>query len=137
MVAKGKSDVPLNGQRKVLICQGTGCTSSKSDQIRIALEQEVQQAGLDDITVDFTGCHGFCQQGPIVVVEPEGTFLISEKMGTTVPVETSGASPLIKSNRVLSSFSSSNSFTRRDCIESINSRISLISLSDIYLKSSV
>ncbi|MBI2906290.1 MAG: NADH-quinone oxidoreductase subunit NuoF [Chloroflexi bacterium] len=62
------------GQRNVLVCQGTGCTSSKSEQIRMALEQESQQAGLGNVKVDFTGCHGFCQQGPIVVVEPEGIF---------------------------------------------------------------
>jgi NADH-quinone oxidoreductase subunit F len=61
-------------QFKVLVCQGTGCTSSKSEQIREALEDGVKKAGLDNIKVDFTGCHGFCQQGPIVVVEPEGVF---------------------------------------------------------------
>jgi NADH-quinone oxidoreductase subunit F len=59
---------------KVLVCQGTGCTSSKSEEIRRALEHEVDRVGLSNIEVDFTGCHGFCQQGPIVVVEPEGTF---------------------------------------------------------------
>jgi len=61
-------------QRKVLVCQGTGCISQKSEQIRMSLEQEVDRAGLRDVKVDFTGCHGFCQQGPIVVIEPEGTF---------------------------------------------------------------
>ena len=63
-----------DGRRKVLVCQGTGCTSSRSEDVRAALEHEVRQVGLDDVDVDFTGCHGFCQQGPIVVVEPEGTF---------------------------------------------------------------
>jgi NADH-quinone oxidoreductase subunit F len=58
----------------VLICQGTGCTSSKSEQIRTALEQETLKAGLQHVKVDYTGCHGFCQQGPIVVVEPEKIF---------------------------------------------------------------
>lgn len=53
-----------NGQRTVWVCQGTGCTSSKSEQIREALELEVKQTGLSDTRVDFTGCHGFCQQGP-------------------------------------------------------------------------
>jgi NADH-quinone oxidoreductase subunit F len=61
-------------QIKVLVCQGTGCTSSKSEQVRIALEEGAQKAGLSNVIVDFTGCHGFCQQGPIAVVEPEGIF---------------------------------------------------------------
>jgi NADH-quinone oxidoreductase subunit F len=69
-----------NGQRTVWVCQGTGCTSSKSEQIRAALELEVKQTGLSDTRIDFTGCHGFCQQGPIVVIEPEGTFYVHVKV---------------------------------------------------------
>jgi NADH-quinone oxidoreductase subunit F len=69
-----------DGHRKVLVCQGTGCTSSRSEEIRSALEYEVNQAGLSNIEVDFTGCHGFCQQGPIVVVEPEGIFYTHVKV---------------------------------------------------------
>ena len=68
------------GQRTIWVCQGTGCTSSKSEQIRAALELEVKGAGLSDTRVDFTGCHGFCQQGPIVVIEPEGTFYVHVKV---------------------------------------------------------
>lgn len=63
-----------NKQRIIYVCQGTGCMSSKSDQVREALEREVEQTGLRDVKVDFAGCHGFCQQGPIVDVEPEGIF---------------------------------------------------------------
>jgi len=65
---------------KVLVCQGTGCTSSKSEKIREALEEGVKKAGLTDAVIDFTGCHGFCQQGPIVVVEPEGIFYTHVKV---------------------------------------------------------
>jgi NADH-quinone oxidoreductase subunit F len=71
---KKNNGIHSDRHRKVLVCQGTGCTSSRSEEIRRALEHEVNRAGLSDIEVDFTGCHGFCQQGPIVVVEPEGTF---------------------------------------------------------------
>ncbi|MCK5123807.1 MAG: NAD(P)H-dependent oxidoreductase subunit E, partial [Dehalococcoidia bacterium] len=60
--------------KTILVCQGTGCVSAKSDQIYEALGQEVSRLGLSDVRVDFTGCHGFCQRGPIVVVEPEGVF---------------------------------------------------------------
>ena len=68
------------GLQTVFVCQGTGCTSSKSEQIRLAIEQGVQQAGIKNVKVDFTGCHGFCQQGPIVIVEPEGTFYAHVKV---------------------------------------------------------
>jgi NADH-quinone oxidoreductase subunit F len=64
----------------VLVCQGTGCTSSKSEQVREALETEVKNAGLANAKIDFTGCHGFCQQGPIVVVEPDGIFYAHVKV---------------------------------------------------------
>ena len=60
--------------RTVLICQGTGCVSAKSPDIQAALEEEIQKANLKEIDVKLTGCHGFCQQGPIVIIEPDGIF---------------------------------------------------------------
>jgi NADH-quinone oxidoreductase subunit F len=73
-------DTYSNRRTRVLVCQGTGCTSSGSEEIRRALEHQVDEAGLQDVEVDFTGCHGFCQQGPIVVVEPEGIFYTHVKV---------------------------------------------------------
>ncbi|MBI4185967.1 MAG: NADH-quinone oxidoreductase subunit NuoF [Chloroflexi bacterium] len=59
----------------VLVCQGTGCQSSKSDQIQAALQQEIVQLGLSDrVKVKSTGCHGFCQRGPTLIIEPDGIF---------------------------------------------------------------
>jgi len=64
----------------ILVCESTACASSKSAEIRAALEEEVVRLGLTDrIEVGFTGCHGFCQRGPIVVVEPEGIFYCQVK----------------------------------------------------------
>jgi NADH-quinone oxidoreductase subunit F len=83
---KKKPGIRSDGHRKVLVCQGTGCTSSRSEEIRRALEHEVNQAGLSNIEVDFTGCHGFCQQGPIVVVEPEGIFYAHVKVEDAVEI---------------------------------------------------
>jgi NADH:ubiquinone oxidoreductase subunit F (NADH-binding)/(2Fe-2S) ferredoxin/NAD-dependent dihydropyrimidine dehydrogenase PreA subunit len=58
-----------------MICAGTGCVSNKSLKIRDALEREVKKAGLEEeILIVATGCNGFCAQGPIVVVQPEGIF---------------------------------------------------------------
>jgi (2Fe-2S) ferredoxin len=55
--------------------------SSKSDQIRAALESEVARLGLGNrYQIKFSGCHGFCQRGPIVIVEPEGIFYSQVKV---------------------------------------------------------
>ncbi|MDD6887584.1 MAG: NADH-quinone oxidoreductase subunit NuoF [bacterium] len=59
----------------VLICGGTGCTSSGSPAIRAHLEKELEAKGLsDEIKVVQTGCFGLCALGPIMIVYPEGTF---------------------------------------------------------------
>ncbi len=73
MIAASPNKLP-DKQRTIFVCQGTGCTSGKSVEIREALEKAVAELGLDSVKVDFTGCHGFCQQGPIAFVEPEGIF---------------------------------------------------------------
>jgi len=72
-VNKTSRDYPEN-QRTIFICEGTGCVSAKSVEIRHALEKAVEELKLDSVKVDFTGCHGFCEQGPIAFVEPEGIF---------------------------------------------------------------
>ncbi len=59
----------------VLICGGTGCTSSNSPKIRAAMEEELKKQGLDnEVKVVQTGCFGLCALGPIMIVYPEGTF---------------------------------------------------------------
>src|SRR5690554_548514 len=59
----------------VLICTGTGCVSSGADNIKDRLTSKLVEAGLqDEVKVVETGCHGFCEKGPIVIVYPEGVF---------------------------------------------------------------
>jgi NADP-reducing hydrogenase subunit HndC len=59
----------------VLVCGGTGCTSSGSQQILTSLQSEIEKAGLkEEVAVVQTGCHGLCALGPIVLIYPEGTF---------------------------------------------------------------
>ena len=59
----------------VLICGGTGCTSSGSASIREALAEQLAANGLDEeIKIVQTGCFGLCALGPIMIVYPEGTF---------------------------------------------------------------
>ena len=59
----------------VLICTGTGCVSSGSKKIKHELQDQLSAKDLlDEIKIVETGCHGFCEKGPIMVVYPEGVF---------------------------------------------------------------
>ena len=59
----------------VLICGGTGCTSSGSKNLQAALQQELEAKGLsEEIKIVQTGCFGLCALGPIMIIYPEGTF---------------------------------------------------------------
>jgi len=64
----------------LLVCGGTGCRASQSDQIVENLNAELKAAGLEnDAQVVTTGCFGFCEQGPIVKVTPDNTFYTNVK----------------------------------------------------------
>ncbi|HHU73803.1 MAG TPA: NADH-quinone oxidoreductase subunit NuoF [Clostridiales bacterium] len=59
----------------VLVCGGTGCTSSGSTKIIELLQEEINKNGLkDEVAVVQTGCHGLCALGPIIIIYPEATF---------------------------------------------------------------
>lgn len=59
----------------VLVCGGTGCTSSGSPQIMEALHNEIKRQGLEnEVAVVETGCHGLCALGPIMIVYPDAAF---------------------------------------------------------------
>ena len=59
----------------VLVCGGTGCTSSGSQQIMETLKEEIKKAGLEkEVSVVQTGCHGLCAMGPIMIVYPDASF---------------------------------------------------------------
>ena len=71
------ADFPiLDGYRKhVLVCGGTGCTSSGSKKILEKLEEEIKKHGLEnEVGIVKTGCFGLCALGPIMIVYPEGAF---------------------------------------------------------------
>ena len=59
----------------VLICGGTGCTSSGSKVLMSTFEKELAKQGLEDeVKIVQTGCFGLCALGPVVIIYPEGTF---------------------------------------------------------------
>ncbi|MCL4369695.1 MAG: NADH-quinone oxidoreductase subunit NuoF [Chloroflexi bacterium] len=74
-----------NDPHTIFVCQGTGCVSLRSSAIQKALEQEVETAGLaGSVQVKLCGCHGFCEQGPLVAIEPEG-FLYTHVKAEDAP----------------------------------------------------
>ena len=59
----------------LLVCAGTGCVSCGSFKIKDALEKEIRKMGLEnEVLVVTTGCNGFCERGPILMVHPDGIF---------------------------------------------------------------
>ncbi len=68
-------DASSKYERHVLVCGGTGCTSSGSPKIIEELEKEFAEKGLKDkVQIVKTGCFGLCERGPIMIVYPEGSF---------------------------------------------------------------
>ncbi len=61
-------------RKQVLVCGGTGCTSSHSMQVIEHLEKTMKEEGIDDVLIVKTGCFGLCALGPIMIVYPEGAF---------------------------------------------------------------
>ena len=64
-----------DGKRHIVLCGGTGCLSSRADEITALFNKLVAEKGLGDkVTVNQVGCFGFCSQGPFVKIYPEDTL---------------------------------------------------------------
>ncbi len=61
-------------EKHILVCQGTGCTSSKSPEIIEEFKKILKEKKVDNVRVIKTGCFGLCAKGPIVIIRPEDTF---------------------------------------------------------------
>lgn len=74
LAEKGKAGVSVP---RVRICAGTGCLANGSAKVKAAFEAEAASRGMAlgiDFAAESTGCHGFCERGPLVVVEPGEIF---------------------------------------------------------------
>lgn len=59
----------------IAVCSGSGCTASGAPDVLTSLAKHLQRFGLQDaVDLKSTGCHGFCEKGPVMIVWPEGTF---------------------------------------------------------------
>ena len=61
-------------EKHILVCRGTGCTSSKSPKIIENFRKILEEKGIDNVRVIQTGCFGLCAKGPIVIIRPEDVF---------------------------------------------------------------
>ncbi len=61
-------------EKHILVCQGTGCTSSKSPEILEEFKRILKEKQIENVRVIKTGCFGLCAKGPIVIIRPEDTF---------------------------------------------------------------
>ena len=70
-----RKDINYPGNEKhILVCGGTGCTSSHSGKIIEKLNEQIKEKNIENVRVVRTGCFGLCARGPIMVIRPEDTF---------------------------------------------------------------
>lgn len=66
----------------IALCSGTGCRASGAEEVNVALTEEIEKQGVQEkIDIRRTGCHGFCEQGPIVVIYPEEICYVNVQAG--------------------------------------------------------
>ena len=66
-------------EKHILVCHGTGCTSSKSPQILENFRKIIEEKHIKNVRVIKTGCFGLCAKGPVVIIRPENTFYAQVK----------------------------------------------------------
>lgn len=75
---KSLLDLRMNAEpglkRELLICGGTGCHASESEEILIKFNEKIKELNLENVSAKVTGCFGFCEKGPIVKVFPDDVF---------------------------------------------------------------
>jgi len=96
--AKAERDRVSGYKSMLMVCAGTGCVSAKAFTLIDALREEISRRGLErDYLVVATGCNGFCGQGPIMVVQPQGIFyqkLTKEDVARVVEEHLAGGKPV-------------------------------------------
>ena len=89
-----------DGKRLISLCAGSGCGAYGTAKVHEALMAELAKQDMqDDVEVKLSGCHGFCEKGPILVIHPEGIFYpqVKEKHVSQIVEETLKNGNLVKS----------------------------------------
>ena len=78
---KKEAVVRRNAKKTMLaVCTGTGCRAYGAAELADTFDEEIKKRGLEDsVGVRRTGCHGFCERGPLVVIQPEDTCFLGAK----------------------------------------------------------
>ena len=101
----------------ILVCGGTGCTANHSAEVIDALNDELKAQGLgDEVMVVRTGCFGLCEQGPIMIVYPEGAFYAQVKPEDVKEI----VSEHILKGRIVTRLLSREAKEEKDTIKSLN-----------------
>ena len=89
-----------SNKKLISLCAGSGCGAYGTAKVHEALVEELDKQGLrDEVEVKLTGCHGFCEKGPIMVLHPEGIFYsqVKEKHVPEIVEKTIRNGELVKS----------------------------------------
>ena len=85
-------------KRTITLCSGTACHATGSKEVASSIEEEISKQGLSDqVDIRKTGCHGFCERGPIIVIQPEGICYLQIKPEDVPEI----VSQTIKQNQIL------------------------------------
>ena len=76
-------------EKRIMVCSGTGCTSSKSDVLLNNIRKLITELHIQGVTAEKAGCFGFCAKGPIVVIDPDEIFYETVKPEDALDIVTS------------------------------------------------
>jgi NADH-quinone oxidoreductase subunit F len=97
-IQAGTEGTPARGQRRIIVCAGTGCVASGANQVFEAFTEQVKAAGIPAITefraeapghnlrLNKSGCQGFCQMGPLVTILPENILYTRVKVADVAEI---------------------------------------------------
>jgi NADH-quinone oxidoreductase subunit F len=96
-------------RRSVVICAGTGCRAAGAEEVMAAFHEEIGRRGLgDEVDVKWTGCRGFCERGPLAVLQPSDLFY----QGVTVEDVSEIIQESILGDRVIHRLTEENAVTQ-------------------------
>ncbi|KKK87333.1 hypothetical protein LCGC14_2754300, partial [marine sediment metagenome] len=96
----------------ISVCAGTGCRAHGSMDLFDEFRRQLEAQGLDDVEVRATGCHGFCEQGPLVVIFPRKIFYRGVKVKDAADI----VAKTVMNNEVVESLLFKDPVTKQKCL---------------------
>ncbi len=104
-------------EKHILVCHGTGCTSSKSIEILENFKKIIKEKQIENVRVIKTGCFGLCAKGPIVIIRPEDTFYAMVKPEDCEEII---QTHIVEGNKVERLLAKDIDGTKVDCLDDLN-----------------